>query len=156
MKKSNVWTGSKKLASLVKNFSYLALITYKRVKRTRKFEEHFVSLNLLLFSSLHVDSPIITSSKSNVTTEEGNTAELNCLATGHPIPKINWTRNGVFVDTGSPLRLNVTIKNNGECYTCIVYNGIPPDKSVTLCLDVRCEYSNTMYLKCTWEGRSVQ
>lgn len=136
----HIWSGSVDYKEPIKPnviFNLVVLITYKQQYKSK----HFIYLIGWPFSILHTASPTIISSKSNITIQEQQTAKLPCIAEGSPFPKINWTRNDVIVGTGSPLRLNVTFKNHGECYTCIAYNGIPPDKSVILCLDVHCEYS---------------
>lgn len=86
--------------------------------------------------------------------EAGENITLSCNATGDPLPKISWTKDGIphnqFNTSGSTLRLvNIQEKEIGS-YRCTASNGYGQDASVV----------NKVIMKCRWNflpklGRQV-
>lgn len=64
-----------------------------------------------------VEPPKIESSFNNVTIFSNQTLDIECLASGTPVPKIHWTFDQVSVEAGSKLTLNSQMSSG--VYTCI-------------------------------------
>lgn len=72
-----------------------------------------------------------------------------CKATGNPIPKIIWTKDGKTVATGERLNLKTKREQSGK-YWCLAENGLNVTVKTSAYLDVQCKYCmylpNTFYM----------
>ena len=74
---------------------------------------------------------------------------LSCNATGNPVPKISWTKDGSPVSNNSRISLsqdnkqlnitNVSRTDSGE-YRCVASNSVGNETSNAAKLDVQCKW----------------
>lgn len=83
--------------------------------------------------------PNLITTPSNITVVEGTTAKFHCNATGNPIPKITWLKDGKTVGEGSTLSFTADRNNSGK-YLCLADNGLSSTVNATAYLDVQCKY----------------
>ena len=93
--------------------------------------------------------PEITTHPKNVTTTEGGNLSLSCNATGNPVPKISWNKDGSPISSNSRISLSqddkqLTIRNvnrtdSGE-YRCVADNSLGNDTSNAAKLYVQCKW----------------
>ena len=98
---------------------------------------------------LITDIPEITTHPKNVTTTEGGNLTLSCNATGNPVPKISWTKDGSPISSNSRISLsqddkqltitNVNRTDSGE-YRCVADNSLGNDTSNAAKLYVQCKW----------------
>lgn len=70
--------------------------------------------------------PHLITTPRNQSKVENKQVTFHCNATGHPIPKITWTKDGRTVGTGSKLTLTVSRGDAGR-YWCTADNGVSAD-----------------------------
>ena len=63
---------------------------------------------------------------------------LHCTATGNPMPKIKWVKDGKTVGTGISLILKTSRNETGE-YWCWADNGLGKSIKAGSYLDVQCK-----------------
>ena len=89
---------------------------------------------------LWTDPPSISGSPPYTVIQEGKNVTLYCKVTGHPTPKITWTKDGslgVLIGAESFVILNVNRQQAGY-YVCTARNGIGTSANTTLTLTVHC------------------
>jgi len=90
--------------------------------RTNLTHYSYFSSPICVLSLLLLDSPIISSSKNNLTVTEGENAEILCTAEGNPEPNVTWTRGSMVVNrvsgTNATLIIRVTNRTDAGMYTC--------------------------------------
>ncbi|RMX60520.1 hypothetical protein pdam_00001439 [Pocillopora damicornis] len=115
--------------------------TYLCVAENGLDEEVKTSANLdVLFP------PTVTTKPINKTVTEGTKATFYCNATGNPIPKITWMRDGVAVAQGDIMSFETNRNQSGE-YWCLAENGLSPNATASANLDVQLLslYSSIIY-----------
>lgn len=83
-------------------------------------------LGLAINASVRLDvqiKPNLITTPKNQSIAENKQVTFHCNATGHPIPEITWTKDGMTVGTGSKLTLTVSRGDAGR-YSCTAYNGV--------------------------------
>ncbi|XP_031550474.1 limbic system-associated membrane protein-like [Actinia tenebrosa] len=65
--------------------------------------------------------PEITHLSNDKIIDEGSLIELNCLASGYPLPNIIWSK-GSFLQYGSNLRIPRAIRSDAGNFTCTANN----------------------------------
>ena len=83
-------------------------------------------------------APSLITTPTDQTVMEGAKAIFFCNATGNPIPKITWTKDGRTVGTGSKLTLTVSRGDAGR-YWCTADNGVSADVRASAYLGVLCK-----------------
>ena len=76
---------------------------------------------------------------SNKTVVEGNSVDFHCSATGNPIPKIKWLKDGTTVATGDTLSLTANRNQSGK-YWCSAENALNKVDNASIDLNVLCKY----------------
>ena len=76
---------------------------------------------------------------SDRTVVENEEITLHCAATGNPVPKIRWIKDGKTVGTGEKLKFTAKRDHSGE-YWCSVENKLNITVNASANLDVQCEY----------------
>ena len=66
-------------------------------------------------------------------------ATFHCNATGNPIPKIKWIKDGKTVSLGDTLVIEANRNDSGK-YLCLAENGLNATVSASTNLEVKCEY----------------
>ena len=84
-------------------------------------------------------SPTFITKPFNKTVIEGATVTLLCEATGNPIPKIAWTKDGETVARGDTLSFETNRTISGK-YWCTAENGLKPTVNASANIDVQCKY----------------
>jgi len=92
-------------------------------------------MNLHLFVTV---PPRLTRKPSNQTVIETGTVTFYCNATGNPVPKITWTKDGKTVGTEDTLSF-VTHRNHSGEYLCSADNGLNATVVASANLDVQCK-----------------
>ena len=86
-----------------------------------------------------VVAPSLTTRPSNITIDEDDEAEFQCIATGNPIPKISWiNESGKTVGTGETLTLKANRTDSGK-YLCLADNGFKTTVNASAYLNVLCK-----------------
>ena len=86
-----------------------------------------------------VVAPSLTTGPSNITIDENDEAEFQCIATGNPIPKISWiNESGKTVGTGETLTLKANRTDSGK-YLCLADNGFKTTVNASAYLNVLCK-----------------
>lgn len=70
---------------------------------------------------------------------ESETATFHCNATGNPIPKIKWIKDGKNVALGDTLVIKTNRTHSGK-YWCLAENGLNSTVNASAILDVQCKY----------------
>ena len=108
--------------------------------------------NILIILLRFIEKPSITGHPQGATVTEGENITLSCDATGSPVLKISWTRNGYPIDTNGNSRItfledkkqltiiNVSRTDSGE-YRCVAKNKVGNDTSKGATVNVQCKYS---------------
>ena len=83
----------------------------------------------------------------NQTINEADTATFHCNATGNPMPKITWLKDGETVATGDTLSFEANRTHSGK-YVCSAENGLEKVISASAYLDVQCKYLRIIFELC--------
>ena len=75
----------------------------------------------------------------NQTVLEGETATLDCAATGNPTPNIYWIKEGKTVGKGGNLSFEVN-RNQSGYYWCVAENRFQTTANASGYLNVLCKY----------------
>ena len=89
--------------------------------------------------SIHPDPPSLKTRPSKESVLEDTNVTLRCSATGNPIPKITWFKDGKAIGSGETLSLNVQ-RNVAGKYWCSAENGVGEAVNASADIDVNCEY----------------
>ena len=86
-----------------------------------------------------VVAPGLTTLPSNITIDEDDEAEFQCIATGNPTPKITWIdKNGKIVGTGETVSFKANRTDHGK-YLCLADNGFKTTVNASAYLNVLCK-----------------
>lgn len=119
-------------------------------KRISLSESAYLGVKVSLFTKLEVTNtsvsfpylftvkPHLITTPRNQSKVENKQVTFHCNATGHPIPKITWTKDGRTVGTGSKLTLTVSRGDAGR-YWCTADNGVSADVRASAYLRVLCK-----------------
>ena len=88
---------------------------------------------------IHPDPPSLKTRPSKQTVLQGTNVTMSCSATGNPIPKITWFKDGKAIGSGETLSLNVQRNVTGK-YWCSADNGVGEAVNASADIDVQCEY----------------
>ena len=72
----------------------------------------FNNSSLLMRPFSHTVIPVIHASATSVTVNEGDTAILDCNATGNPIPSVSWLQNSLPVPIPGDSRIQQAANNS--------------------------------------------
>ena len=72
---------------------------------------------------------------------ENTTVTFQCNATGHPTPKITWTKDEKILGEGNTL-IFVAYRNQSGEYKCTADSGRNSTINASASLDVQCELRN--------------
>jgi len=95
---------------------------------------------------LRVKTPVTIheNSTSDLTVVEGQRASLDCLASGFPTPKVEWTRKdgkvlstGKLKYSGSLLQFDSVERSDRGEYLCIAENKVGPPQNLSTTLTIR-------------------
>ena len=82
--------------------------------------------------------PSFTAKADNKTVKELDEVIFHCTATGNPVPKITWMKNGRTAAEGGTLRFTA-LRNNSGLYSCLVDNGLNFTIKAKTFLNVQCK-----------------
>ena len=102
----------------------------------------FGFLRVLSFVTVHMS---FTTIPSDQTIREGDKTTFHCTATGNPIPKITWLKDGRTVATGNTLSFTANRSQSGR-YWCLANNGLDLKINASALLDVQCKFENSLLL----------
>ena len=88
---------------------------------------------------IHPDPPSLKTRPTKQTVLQGTNVTMSCSATGNPIPKITWFKDGKAIGSGETLSLNVQ-RNVAGKYWCSADNGVGEAVNASADIDVQCEY----------------
>ena len=88
--------------------------------------------------------PSFTAKADNKTVNESDEVIFHCTATGNPVPKITWMKDGRTVAEGDTLRLTAQ-RNDSGLYSCLVNNGLNITIKAKTFLDVQCKSSHGVF-----------
>ncbi|XP_074608784.1 hemicentin-1-like [Acropora palmata] len=83
--------------------------------------------------------PSLKTRPSKQTVLQGTNVTMSCSATGNPIPKITWFKDGKAIGSGETLSLNVQ-RNVAGKYWCSADNSVGEAVNASADIDVQCEY----------------
>ena len=85
----------------------------------------------------------ITSPSSSVLAvrrmNEGEPIPLVCVATGHPSPRVTWTKDGKTVGVNGDATIVKSTRGDAGDYTCTATNGVGESKTVTVTVEITCK-----------------
>ena len=105
-------------------------------------------------------SPSLATGTVNKTVNESDEVTLHCAATGNPVPRITWIKDGKPVAKGDTLRFTA-LRNYSGIYWCLADNGLNITVKARTYLDVQCKYlisikSTGIYREVCRCNRSIQ
>ena len=65
-------------------------------------------------------------------------ATFQCAATGNPVPKITWVKDGMTVSQEETLKFETNRNDSGK-YWCLAENGLNSTVNAGANLDVQCK-----------------
>ena len=89
--------------------------------------------------SFNPDPPSLNTRPAKQTVLKETNVTMRCSATGKPIPKITWFKDGKAIGSGETLSLNVQ-RNVAGKYWCSAHNGVGEAVNASADIDVNCEY----------------
>jgi len=101
---------------------------------------------------LSIVPPNLITKPSDKKVIENEQLQFRCTATGNPVPKIRWMKDGRTVGFGEILSLGAQRNQSGE-YWCSVDNGLSEAVNASADLDVQCKYDNVVAL---WSGVATE
>ena len=108
----------------------------------KDYQLHVYQLDQQLFSTffLFVSVPVnITSPSSSVrSVTEGESVPLVCVATGHPSPRVTWTKDGRTVGVNGDATIVKSTRRDAGDYSCTATNGVGESKTVTVTVEIMC------------------
>jgi len=100
--------------------------------------------------------PSFTAKADNKTVNESDEVIFHCTATGNPVPKISWRKDGRTVAEVGTLRFTA-LRNDSGLYSCSVDNGLNVTIKAKTFLDVQCKYGHDDFLRLTLSpGKLIQ
>ena len=102
--------------------------------------------SLISSISFNPDPPSLTTRPSKQTVLQGTNVTMSCSATGNPIPKITWFKDGKAIGSGETLSLNAQ-RNVAGKYWCSADNGVGEAVNASADIDVHCEFLYSRILK---------
>ena len=85
--------------------------------------------------------PSFTVKAVNKTVNESDEVTFHCAATGNPVPRITWIKDGMTVHRGESLRFTA-LRNHSGMYWCSVDNGLNVTIKARTFLSVQCKYGH--------------
>ena len=82
--------------------------------------------------------PSFTAKADNKTVNESDEVIFQCTATGNPVPKITWRKDGRTVAEEGTLRFTAQ-RNDSGLYSCSVDNGLNDTIKAKTFLNVQCK-----------------
>ena len=70
---------------------------------------------------------------------EGGHVPLVCVATGHPSPRVTWTKDGRTVGVNGDATIVKTTRGDAGEYICMANNGVGESKTVTVTVEITCK-----------------
>ena len=83
--------------------------------------------------------PSVTTRPSNKTVIENTMVAFACSASGNPVPKLTWVKDGESIRMGGKLSFKAA-RNDSGLYWCLADNGLQPAANSSALLDVQCEW----------------
>lgn len=85
--------------------------------------------------------PSLTTRPRNQTILEATNVTFHCTATGNPVPKVTWIKDGKILAKGETLSFT-TNRNQSGVYWCAADNGLNSTVNASALLDVQCKYND--------------
>ena len=86
-------------------------------------------------------APRLITTPVDHTVLESDTVTFYCNATGNPMPKIKWIKDGETVAEGDELTFETNRNQSGK-YWCLAENDLNSAVNASAILDVQCKYSS--------------
>jgi len=113
-------------------------VVYNGVIRPYLIIASHKKINKLFFFNFITVPPTLTTQPTDKAVIESTVATFHCNATGRPVPKITWTKDGKTVSTESTLSFVADRNHSGE-YWCSADNGLNTTANASAYLDVLCK-----------------
>ena len=111
-------------------------------------KRYSMSQNWTFSAFMFTDPPkLVRRSNRTIDSVEGQTVELNCKATGNPVPSMLWTHNGrILPNKATVLRISGIQRSQAGTYNCTATNLAGNVSEGFLVRVVRCKYTK----ECCW------
>ena len=86
--------------------------------------------------------PRIQSSIANVTVNEQDPIDLTCVASGHPVPTVTWTKDGKPAQSakGGVIHISISTRQDAGVYVCIADNSVGQADQKKSYVTVNCKW----------------
>ena len=127
---------------VIEGSSYRQLTEYTN-KQRMSLQKHVMQTHTKIDNLCFAVPPSLTTTPVDQTIIEGATVTFHCTATGNPIPKITWTKDGKAVGLGNILSFETNRNQSGK-YWCSAGNGLNVIVNASADLDVLCKCTATL------------